>query len=268
MSKSKWVRTLPGLCIGGVLAILLWQFSGNARQRANQDPPTASNSIAIKITQLPLAEGVIPVEVTCQTQGYLKPTKGKALRCILKNNFSSPVTAVSLAYTVKYEANGKKSSDSGFMTMDALVHRDFRESNFSKFIHPGTESDIQSQRLIEESMSDIEIIVGIDYVEFDNGKALGPDSGGSRLVMQIRAGAAKYKEWLKQNYVVRGKSMAVVKSLLEQTTSVATDLGIPSELEVGAMEYRRNARQVINFRGGPSELEKHLVVDGPGVRKP
>ncbi len=267
MSKSQWVKTLTRLSMLTVLGASLWQLPGSAKYLKTQDRQNDQNPILVTATQLLSIDGVVPVSLQCQTQNYLKPTKGKALRCVLKNNFSSPITAVSLAYIIKYEANGQKSTDSGFMTMDALIHRDFHESNFSKFIQPGTESDIQSLRLIEEPMSNIKILVGIDYVEFDNGLALGPDSSGSRLVTQIREGAAKYKEWLKRNYLARGKSMAVVKSLLEQTTSVATDLGIPGELELGAEEYRRNARQVINFRGGPSELEKHLVGD-LGARKP
>jgi hypothetical protein len=262
MSKSQLIRMLTRLCMLTVLSASLWQLSGRANYVRTQNSSTPQNPILITTAQLPSADGVVPIELQCQTEDYPKPTKGKALRCVLKNNTSNPISAVSLTYSMEFEGNGQKSTDGGSVTMDALIHHDFRDSNFSKFILPGAERAIVSRRLIEEPMSDIKIVVGIDYVEFDNGMTLGPDSNGSRLVNQIREGAAKYKEWLKGNYLARGKSMAAVKSLLEQTTSVATDLGIDGELEVGAEAYRRNAREVIKFRGGPSEVEKHLVADG------
>lgn len=259
MLKSKWARTLPYLCLVAGLIFSLWQFSGSARPLVTQNAPTAPNSIKLTTKQLPPVDGTIPVALQCQTQDYLKPAEGKALRCVLKNNTRHPITAVSLSYDITYQMNGQKSVDSGFVTMDALIHSDFRESNFSKFILPGAESDIQSRRLIEETMSDIKITITIDYLEFDNGKPLGPDSDGSRLLKEIRDGAVKYKEWLKRNYLASGRSMTAIKVLLEQTRSVATDLGIDGQSEIGAESYRRYARDIVNFRGGPSELEKYLL---------
>src|SRR6266481_3265639 len=132
MSKSQWVKTLTRLCILTILSIGLWQFSGSAKHLETQKPPNAQNSIVFTTTQLPSVDGVVPVTLHCQTQAYLKPAEGKALRCALKNNTLSPITAVSLGYSITYEANGKKSTNSGFLTMDALIHRDFHDSNFSK----------------------------------------------------------------------------------------------------------------------------------------
>jgi hypothetical protein len=256
VSKSKWPRTLRRLCIVVGLVFSLWQSSGSARQVVTQNPPSA---IELTTKQLPTVDGSIPVALQCHTQDYLKPAEGKALRCFLKNNTINPITAVSLSYNITFQMNGQKSTDSGFVTMDALIHSDFHDSNFSKFILPGAESDIQSRRLIEETMSDIKIIVGIDYVEFDKGKPLGPDSGGTRLLKEIRDGAVKYKAWLKTKYWASGRSMAAVEDLLEETRSIATDLGIDGQSQVGAEAYRRYAREIINFRGGPPELEKCLV---------
>jgi hypothetical protein len=259
MWKSNWVKMLTRLCMLTVLgASLWWQFSGRAKDLDPQNPKGAQNSISISTSQLPTVDGVVPVNLRCQIQNYLEPTDGKALRCIVKNNFNCAVTAFSLAYGITYEVNGKKSTDSSSLTTDALIHPDFHDSNFSKFTQPGAERDIQTIPVIAAPMSNIQITVGIDYVEFDNGTTFGPNANGSRSIAQIREGAAKYKAWLKRNYLARGNSMDAVKGLLDQTSTVATDLGIPDELEVGAQEYRRNARQVFNFRGGPSELEKHL----------
>jgi hypothetical protein len=259
MLKLRWARTLPYLCLAAGLIFSLWQFPGSARPLVAQNAPTGPNSIELTTEQLPPVDGTIPVALQCQTQDYLKPAQGKALRCLLKNNTRHPITAVSLSYNITYQMNGQKSTNSGFVTMDALIHSDFRDSNFSKFILPGAESDIQSRRVIEETMSDIKIIITIDYLEFDNAEPLGRDSNGSRLLKEIRDGAVKYKGWLKQNYLASGRSMSSVKALLEQTRSVATDLGIDGQSEIGAESYRRYARDIINFRGGASELEKYLL---------
>src|SRR6266446_7210243 len=111
MSKSQWVKTLTRLSMLTVLGASLWQLPGSAKYLKTQDRQNDQNPILVTATQLLSIDGVVPVSLQCQTQNYLKPTKGKALRCVLKNNFSSPITAVSLAYIIKYEANGQKSTD-------------------------------------------------------------------------------------------------------------------------------------------------------------
>ena len=76
--------------------------------------------------------------------------------------------------------------------------------------------------------------------------------------MQIREGAAKYKEWLKQKYMKNGESIDSIVSLLQNTSSLPAELKIDrTMLAVGADAYRKNARDLYKTSGG-EKLEKYL----------
>jgi hypothetical protein len=175
---------------------------------------------------------------------------------------------VSLDYQITYEANGQELTDDGFMTLDALIHRDFHDSNFSKFIQPGAGRVIQRGGPIErENLSAKEIKVSIDYVEFDNGTTLGPNAGGARLIAQIREGASKYKELLKGKYLRKGKTLSAIAEALGESSSPATELQLDDNMLItGAEAYRKNARDVLTSRGA-FEIEKYLT-DKIGPKQP
>lgn len=259
MSISQTTRTGAKICILSLLITCLWYSSESAGSQQSQNK--AKNFIPIETTQLPPHDGTIPVSLQCQTVGFPDSTEMKALRCIVTNNANSPISAVSLAYGITYETNGQESTDDGFMTLDALAHHDFHDSNFSKFIQPGAECVIQRGGPVEQAnISAKDIRVEIDYVEFENGTTLGPNTKGSHLIAQIREGAAKYKEWLRSKYLNNGKSITAIASLLQDTSSPAVALKLDDDMMiVGAEAYRKNAREVFNIRGGPSEIEKHLT---------
>lgn len=257
MSNLLSLRTLVRVGVVAGFVVWLWQLSGRAEPFV---PASPQKPITITTTQLPSADAIVPVSLQCQTLDHPQPTGGKALRCIVTNNTNIPITAVSLAYNLKLEEKGEQLTQGGFVTIDALVHPDFHDANFSKFILPGAERVIVSRRLIDEPAPDATtILVGIDYAEFDNGTRLGPNKNGSQVVKQIRDGAVRYKEWLKQKYLTSGRSISAINQILERTTPVGPDLGIEGDLEIGAKEYRRSARQVIKFFGGPSEIKKYLA---------
>lgn len=259
MSISQTVRTGSRICIVSLLITCLWYLSESGLSQESQNK--AKNLIPIEITQLAPNDGVIPVKLQCQTVDFPNSVEMQALRCVVTNNTNGPISAVSLGYGITYEANGQESTDEGFMTLDAIVHPDFHDSNFSKFIQPGAESVIQRGGPIEQAnILPKDIKVRIDYVEFENGTTLGPNTKGSRLIAQIRGGAAKYKEWLRSKYLNNGKSITAIASLLQDTSSPAVALKLDDDMMiVGAEAYRKNAREVFNIRGGPSEIEKHLT---------
>jgi hypothetical protein len=266
MSISQTVRSATRIGILGLLITCLWYLS--SRSLSQQAQNTAKNLTPIEVTQLPANDGVIPVTLQCQTVAFPNSPEMKALRCVVTNNANALISAVSLAYGITYEANGQESTDDGFMTLDSLIHPDFHDSNFSKFVQPGSECVIQRGGPVEQANNYAKHIkVRIDYVEFENGTSLGPNTKGSRLIAQIRGGAAKYKEWLKGKYLNNGKSVSAIASLLE-TSSTATELKLDDNMMiVGAEAYRKKAREVLNIRGGSSEIEKHLT-DGGSSKQP
>lgn len=258
MSIPQTIRTGTRICILSLLITCLWYVSETSLSQQLQIK--TENVTAIEVTQLAAIDGGIPVTLRCQTVAFPNSAETKALRCVVTNNTNGPISAVSLAYGITYEANGQESIDNGFMTLDSLIHPDFHDSNFSKFIQPGSECVIQRGGPVEQANALAkEINVRIDYVEFENGNTLGPNTKGSRLIAQIRGGAAKYKEWLRGKYLNSGKSMGTIASLLQNTSSAATELRLDDNMMiVGADAYRKNAREILNVRGGPSEIEKHL----------
>lgn len=267
MSISQPVRSATRICILGLLVTCLWYLSGSSFSQQGQN--TAKSLTPIEVTQLPANDGVIPVVLQCQTVAYPDSPDMKALRCVVTNNTNGLISALSLAYGITYEANGQQSTDEGFMTLDSLIHPDFHDSNFSKFIQPGSESVIQRGGPVEQANALAkDIKVRIDYVEFENGTTLGPNTKGSRLIAQIRAGAAKYKEWLSGKYQSSSKSISAIASLLQDTSSIATELKLDDNMMiVGAEAYRKKTREVFNIRGGSSEIEKYLI-DGGRSKQP
>ncbi|MFY9618648.1 MAG: hypothetical protein WAQ99_02455 [Pyrinomonadaceae bacterium] len=215
----------------------------------------------MNITQLAPVDGVIPVSLQCQTKDYPKPVEGKALNCVVRNNTITPVTAISLRYSLQYLLGSKELETNGSITMDALIHRDFHASNFTKFILPAGERAFGREALVQDGMTNVELSISVDYVEFDDGAWLGPNSNGSREVKDIRDGASKYRAWLRKNYLKRGKSQAAIKTLVMQSTSNLSDLQLNEKLITGAEAYRKNAQEVINFRGGVSQLQHQLSIE-------
>ncbi|HEX6717150.1 MAG TPA: hypothetical protein VF088_08555 [Pyrinomonadaceae bacterium] len=253
-------KTVSRVCLLGLLISCLWFFSGKKNLASQNSRPEVQNVIAITTTQLPSSQGVVPIALQCQTVDYPKPREAKSLRCVVTNNTATSITAVSLAYSITYEANDQESTDGGFMTLDALVHPDFHDANFSKFIHPGADRVIQRGAPIESNLLVKEIKINIDYVEFENGTSLGPNSRGSTVIAQFREGATQYKQWLLKQYVNRNRSITAIAPLLQDTSSPGAELKLDDGMQViGAEEYRRNARNILSTRGGASELQRQLA---------
>jgi hypothetical protein len=254
-------KSISRVCLLGLLLACLWFFSGNRKNLASQNSrPEVQKVIAITTTQLPSSQGVVPVALQCQTVDYPKPREAKSLRCVVTNNTATSITAISIAYSITVEANDQESTDGGFMTLDALVHPDFHDSNFSKFIHPGADYVIQRGGPIESNIFVKEIKVNIDYVEFENGTSLGPNSRGSSVIAQMREGATQYKQWLLKEYVNRNRSITAIAPLLQDTSSPGAELKLDDGMQMlGAEEYRRNARNILSTRGGAAELQRQLA---------
>lgn len=149
MSIPQNLKTSARICILSLLFTCLWYVSeiGLSEQSQNK-----IENVAVEVTQLPAIDGAIPVTLRCQTVAFPNSPETKALRCVVTDNTNGPISAVSLAYGITYEANGQESIDNGFMTLDSLVHSDFRDSNFSKFIQPAPSASFSVEALLNKRM--------------------------------------------------------------------------------------------------------------------
>lgn len=241
------------LALGG-LSLCLWAVS--ARTKEQQD-----KFIPVVITdQLPAKAGVIPVFMSCGQARLSSANRIEEFSCTFKNDTNLKITAANVIASIILDSNGSTSTDPNNYTVTALVHRDFRST--SKLIGPGDEISVGPPGPITYSKGTVikSIEIKIDYVEFDNGTTLGPDNEGSRIVNGIRAGAEKYKGWLKLQYERRGKSIAAVAPDIETTQALPADFPTDANGQVGAREYRRQLQKVLNGTG-PSEVKKLLAAN-------
>jgi hypothetical protein len=235
------------LALGG-LSLCLWAVS--ARTKELQD-----TFIPVVITdQLPTRAGIIPIFLSCGQARLSAANRIEEFRCTFKNNTSLNITAANTIYTIVLDNNGSSASDTNNLTIETLVHPDFRTT--SKLIGPGDETEVGPPGPITYSNGAVvkAVQISIDYVQFENGTSLGPDKEGSRIVNAMRAGAQKYKRWLKAQYALRSQSVTALAADIEANESVAADVNE----QLGAREYRRRFQKLLQT-GETAEIKKALA---------
>jgi hypothetical protein len=257
---SMRLKLIVGIGFGMIL--LATAIAAGKLQVANPLTTTqgVDEKIPVAVTQLPLDNGVIPVELRCHATHRDAADELRTLACVVKNNANKRIIALALEYTALIRRpDGGESSDSGFLTQDALIDPSLRESEAHKFIPLGGERTIQrAEPLGHENASVKRIEVVVDYVEFEDHTVAGPDVKGSKLIAQVREGAARYKGWLKRKYTELGGSVSAVLPLLQNTSGLPAELNLDEAmLAVGAEAYRKKVRDLYHSRGS-RELKKHL----------
>jgi len=207
-------------------------------------------------SQLYAKNGQIPADLRCEKARLSAPNKLEEFRCVLKNNTQANITAAHTLYTIAYEQDGSLFRDSFSSVAEAFVHKDFK--GMGNLIGPGNETSFGPPGPISYENAVIkEIEIGIDYIEFEDGSFLGPNKEGSRVVAAMRAGAERYKQWLKAQ--IRDSA-----NYLETLSSALKAESLPSGLrftdaneEQGANAYRYRLRK-LNQDRGPVEVKKLL----------
>lgn len=240
------------LIVLGAAAIATTALSG----RNGQDTKQPKSEIDVVVKQLE-RESDIPVELLCSKVRIIPPSSLDKVSCVLKNNTNKSILAASIAYSITFESGGKESSDTRLHTIDTFVHPDFYDAR--KSIQSG------EQRIIENpgpSFYADSVIKGvetwIEYVEFSDKTMLGDTEKGSRIITNLREGAAKYKNWLTHKYENAGKSATSTAAFLRRDLPLASELQLNDKYqEQGAKAYRtRLGRLYENL--GASQIDKYL----------
>ena len=229
------------------LSLCLWAVSARSTKSTQQ----ADQFIPVVITaQLDTENSVIPVDLRCGQARLTAPNRLEEFQCTLKNNTNLNITAANAIYSIVLEQNGSLTRDTVSSTVEAAIHSDFRGTN--KLIGPGDESAVGPPGPISyaSGITVKSVEIAIDYVEFENGTTLGSDRQGSHIIKGMRAGAAKYREWLKLRYKLGGRSVALISSDVEGDQSLPSELRFadPNE-EQGAIAYRSRLRRLFQTRG-------------------
>lgn len=230
------------LLLGG-LSLCLWAVSARTKE-AMQD-----TFVPVGITdQLPAKDGIIPVLISCGQARLSSPNQLEEFRCTLKNYTNLSITAANTPYSVVIEKDGSTTRHTTNSIVETSIHSDFKGEN--KKIGPGDEISIGPPGPVSYQSGEIikSVEIRIDFIQFENGAQLGPDQEGSRIINAMRAGAKKYKSWLKQQYNVQGRSLTALASEIAADDSLPPALTDQNE-QVGAKEYRRKFQKLIGSRG-------------------
>jgi hypothetical protein len=223
--------------------------ASSTRNQLNNHPAANAGAaqLPIRVKQLTQGDGAAPVGLVCDVAQLTSPHELKGFSCKLVNYTSKAITAVSAAYTVIIEKDGIETPDTGFLTLDTVIHPDFKAK---KSILPGEAYPVQKLDTISYDDAVIKgVVMSIDYVEFEDKATLGPDRNGSQVIAAGRAGAARYKEWLVKLYRQEGKPAEAIGTLLnDQDYPPELSLGDPG-VRRGADYYRNRLREARAARG-------------------
>ena len=244
------------------LIACLWLISINANSNINKNRnPTGQfkKLLPVEIDQLQPENGMIPVVLRCEDAELSAPGSLKKLSCVIRNATNKYIVAAAISISINIEEGGRQSTDYGYLAIETFVHPDFHEEHRKNLIPPGGERNVQDLPTDYENAQIKRITVRIDFVEFsDHAATLGPNRAGARIISNIRKGAAKYKEWLVQQYNKNGKSLDAIASLLEKSQSISNEVCIENgDEEQGAIFYRNFARKSYHANGAKS-LNKYL----------
>jgi hypothetical protein len=196
------------------------------------------------VSQLPVENGIIPVEIQREKVHLLAPNQIEDVYCTVVNNTNKGITAVTVAYAVEIVQNGKESTAPDYLTFDTIVHPDIQAIHGAKPVAPGSFRVVENGGTTFDPSAEVKgIQLSIDYVQFEDGTSIGPNKQGERIIASMRNGAAKYKAWLKDQYDKNSKSASAILPLLG-ADKLPADIQYDNTFQrQGAMIYRIHLRQ-------------------------
>ena len=225
-------------------------------RRSQSEQVQTKARVPVTITQLHSEKGPPPLEVLSQPVEIVED-HSFVVSCTLRNNSRKNIKSVNLSYSVSFEnSDGRITKDTRSLTVVSLIHPDFLETY--KPIVPGGQKTISSARFSYGNTTPRSIDIGVDYVEFEDGATLGPNSQGSQIIAEMREGATKYKEWLRQQYILKGRSIPELLSIIEpDSPAIPGDFIGRGSKEEGAKAYRTLLRRLVD-RKGQAEIKKYF----------
>lgn len=254
------------LLMAGAVAIESAAFrlgqNNDSKQNRHSSISDAKQTDALRLrvitNQLAVENGKIPVELKCEDAELSTPSVLVKLSCILINKTYKPIQAGALYTSINIEKERLISVSSNYTTFDTFLHQDFREQHKNNLFRPGQEYPYDILPVSYDSDVVIKgVVVGIDYIEFDDGTSAGPNRAGSQMISDTREGASKYKKWLAQRYDQAGQSLDAVIPLLDANQPLPEELRFQtSPEESGARMYRNFARRTFKKEGAAGLLRQ------------
>ena len=224
--------------------------------------PAASQQerlLPVNATQMPLENGVIPVEMRCEAVRSPAPNTVDPFSCLAINNTRKKISALAIQYSIVTEEAGVEDRDDHLQTSDSAIHPDLVEARHLRLLPPGESRPVGPAGPAGFDSGAVKSIeVRIEYVEFDDKTSIGSGTQGAKMVNSMREGAAKYKAWLVRQYKRKGMDEQAVASLLEDgELPKELNFNDDSNLAEGADLYRRIMRSVYTSQGAAG-LKRYL----------
>lgn len=204
------------------------------------NPDFTQVEIPVVIKPLKVGNDIIPVEIQCKSVIITRPDTLDRFSCILINRTNKSIRAAGTGYSIIFDSNGKEEKDSHLEAMDTYIHPDLSE--VKKPIEPGEISYISPPGVAIRDAVIKRLEIELVYLEFADGTTVGFGGKGAELIANVREGAARYKNSLRQEYLNRGRAAQAILPLLEDNAPLGSEI-LNFEQRAGAKAYRRFLRK-------------------------
>lgn len=203
--------------------------------------------IPVVFKPLKVGNDIVPVEIQCEPVFRTRPDTLDDFHCILINKTNKSIRASSIRYSIIFESNGKEEQENRLDTVDTYIHPDL--SDVKKPIEPGGRLSVRpTGRIVKRDSVIKRLELEPVYLEFADWTTVGFGGQGADVIADLREGASKYKNALRQEYLKRGRSAEKILPLLEDNAPLGLEI-LSFSQRTGANEYRRLLRKKYEKNG-------------------
>ncbi|MFV0388432.1 MAG: hypothetical protein ACK5NT_06740 [Pyrinomonadaceae bacterium] len=203
------------------------------------------DEIPIEVIALKSGNELVPLETNCNSPISSRGNEIVTFECTITNRSEKAISALKIQYSLtSVQGQNKYSDDFGYLAINS-IHPDISEG-----IKPGESITISPSGPISTSRGKLEKLVFAPvFVEFFDGYNVGQlDRKSQGRLNDVRNGAGKYKGWIKEEYLKRGRSGIELDKLIKANPNV--DLATGNSFEIrGKREYQKFLEKTLNSRG-------------------
>jgi hypothetical protein len=214
-------------------------------------PRGTSSKSVVTVKQLRLDDNTTPVLLACEGPVVTSEREVGGYSCTVTNNSAKTINALSISESIVSEKNGAETSATTYLTMETVLHPDFKAAHMHQSIPSGGEKTLTSNESTKfEDTSVKRRELQFDYVEFDDGTTLGPSTAGARIVKSMREGASKYKYWLFTQLRTNKDGINTIVPMLQPDATIPNEVGLSDmHMRQGAKIYRSHLLQLLQDGG-------------------
>ncbi len=245
-------RLLQMLILGtGITGLLLT----NNPAQGQENIGFQQREILVVIKPLKVGDQIIPLEIQCEPLFITRPDTLERFSCTLINRTNKSIRAYGYIHSIIFDSNGKETRSDIISTANTYIHPDL--SDAKKLIEYGEKGHFSSVSTTIRGAVIKKLELEPVYIEFSDGTSAGTHGKSAELIANVRAGARRYKNYLRQEYRNRGRSVQAILPLLEKDVPLGLEK-MSFAQKAGAKAYRRFLRNE-HKKGGNAAIKR--VID-------